>query len=310
MQLNFRLLSVVTLAAFTTFTACKKESTVSFNLDGSTEVTTHSDDQSNVSNDMDAVANDVNAAVESSTNFSGRTMNINSICNATAVMDTVSNPRKITITYAGVNCYGTHSRTGVVVLSMPAGMRWKDAGATLTVTVQNLKITRVSDNKSITINGTETFTNVSGGLLLNLPNLQSITHTITSSGLSITFDDNSVRSWQVARKRVFTWNNGAVVITITGTHSDGTNNNIAEWGSNRFGHAFTTSITEPLIIRSDCNFRLTGGAIKHEGFATATATFGLNAQGNPTSCPGTGSYYLKLTWTGIGGQTHTAILPY
>jgi hypothetical protein len=310
MQLNFRLLSVVTLAAFTTFTACKKESTVSVTLDGSTEVTTHSDDQSNVSNDMDAVANDVNAAVESSTNFSGRTMNINSICNATAVMDTVSNPRKITITYDGVNCYGSHSRTGVVVLSMPAGMRWKDAGATLTVTVQNLKIKRLSDNKSITINGTETFTNVSGGLLLNLPNLQSITHTITSTGLSITFDDNSVRSWQVARKRVFTWNNGGVVITITGTHSDGTNTNIAEWGSNRFGHAFTTSITEPLIIRSDCNFRLTGGAIKHEGFTTATATFGLNAQGNPTTCPGTGSYYLKLSWTGLGGLTHTAILPY
>ena len=83
---------------------------------------------------------------------------------------------------------------------MPAGIRWRNPGAALTVTIQNLKITRIRDNKSITINGSHTITNVSGGLLFNLPALGTITHTITSSGMSVTFDDGSQRTWQVGNK--------------------------------------------------------------------------------------------------------------
>ncbi len=306
MQNKLRLLSVVTLALFTTFTACKKEAVSS---DTSTEITTHAEDQSTVSSDMDAIANDVNVAVESTTNFSGRESNINSVCNATVAVDSVSNPRTITINYAGTNCFGTHIRSGVVVLSMPAGVRWKDAGATLTVTYKELKITRSSDNKAITLSGTQTFTNVSGGLMVNLANMTSIIHTITSSNMLIKFDDNTVRTWQIAKKRTFTYNNG-VVITTTGTHVEGTRSNIAEWGINRFGHAFTTAITEPLVIRQDCEFRLTSGQVKHEGFGTAVVTFGLNASGEHTTCPGSGHYYYNVIYTGVNGNTHNVILPY
>jgi hypothetical protein len=108
---------------------------------------------------------------------------------------------------------------------------------------------------------------------------------------------------------VYTYSNG-VVLTITGDHTDGNNTGIAEWGTNRFGHAFTTSITQPLVIRQDCAFRLTSGQITHQGFGTSTATFGLDASGNATSCPVTGHYYYKLTWTGAGGNTHTLLFPY
>jgi len=305
MQINVRIMSVLTLALFTTFTACKKETV---NND-STEMTTHSEDQSMVSNGMDDISNDINVAVESSTSFSGRESHINSICNATAVIDSVSNPRTITLNYAGANCFGTHTRTGTVIISMPANARWKDAGAAITVTYQNLLIKRLVDNKSVTLNGSFTVTNVSGGLMINLPNMTNIIHTISSSNLSIKFSDNTVRSWQVAQKRTFTYNNG-IVVSISGNKTDGNNTQIAEWGTNRFGHAFTTSITQPLIFRQDCEFRLTAGQVKHEGFGTATATFGLNITGVPTTCPGTGHYYLSLEWTGIGGAAHSVILPY
>ncbi|HEY0355689.1 MAG TPA: hypothetical protein VGC29_05770, partial [Flavisolibacter sp.] len=127
--------------------------------------------------------------------------------------------------------------------------------------------------------------------------------------ISITFDDNSQRTWNVARKRVFTYNNG-VVLTITGTHTEGNNTQIAEWGTNRFGHAFTTSITQPLVFRQDCLLRLTSGQVKHEGFATATVTFGLDASGNATTCPGSGHYYLKINWTGPNGNSQELIKPY
>ena len=134
-------------------------------------------------------------------------------------------------------------------------------------------------------------------------------HITSSDGMSITFDDNTQRTWKVATRRVFTYNNG-IVLTITGNNMIDNTEGVAEWGINRFGHEFMTSITQPLVIRQDCAFRLTSGEVKHEGVGTATATLCLDANGNPTSCPGTGHYYLKLAWTGPRGNTGTTILPY
>jgi len=308
MKKQIALLFIIMLSGAVYFTACKKESSSG---DSNAEVTKHSDDQAQISAEVDAVANDADIALESSSSFSGRMDQTQTlICNATVVADTISNPRTITITYNGLNCFGTETRTGAVVLSMAQGVRWKDIGATLNVSFQNLHITRISDNKSITISGTQTYTNVSGGLLINLATLQTITHRITSNGISVTFDDNTQRTWQVAKQRVFSYNNG-VVITTTGAHTDGALTNIAEWGTNRFGHAFTSATTQPLIVRQDCNFRLTGGQVTHTTSGiTAVATFGLNSGGIPTSCPGTGAYYFKVIWTGPNGNTITVILPY
>jgi hypothetical protein len=309
MQINFRLLPVFTLAVFTTFTACKKESKPA--PDSTAELAAHADDQNQVSTQIDAVANDISASIESSVAYSGgRIQNPPiTVCNVTAVLDSTSSPKKITLTYDGLNCNNTYSRTGTVVVSMPTNMRWKDQGASVTVTYQNLKITRVADNKSITINGSQTITNATGGLLYNLAIQQSIVHTISSSGMTITFDDNTQRTWQVATRRAFTYD-GGIVLTVTGNNTIGDTEGIAEWGVNRFGHEFTTSITQPLVIRQDCAFRLTSGEVKHQGFGTATVTFGLDSGGAPTSCPGNGHYYFKLSWTGPNGATAGIILPY
>ncbi len=307
---KFRQLSVLALTVVFIFTACKKDEAPK-NTDTETEVKAHNEDQNFVSSEMDAVINESIVSLESEGAFSGKMMDqqdINTLCNATAVADTFSNPWKITITYNGNNCFNTHHRSGTVVLSMPAGTRWKNAGAALTITVQNLVIKRLSDNKQIKINGTQTITNVNGGLAYQLPVLNNITHTVNGT-LSITFGDNTQRNWQVSRKKVFTYNNG-VVLTVHGTGTDGNHTQLAEWGTNRFGHAFFTSITHPLVFRQDCSMRLTAGELKHQGFATSTVTFGLNASGNPTGCPGTGNYYFKIVWTGPNGGSHQAILPY
>lgn len=308
MKARLLTLSAVIFSLSIIFTSCQKDAVTA--TDYTNETTVHSDDQSRFSSEVDGVANDANAALEATSGFTGRTESIQSICDATIAVDTLSNPRTITITYNGTNCLGNRTRTGVIVISMPQGVRWKNAGAALSVTFQNLRITRVSDNKSITMNGTLTFTNVSGGLLFNLPTLGTITHTITSSNMSVTFDNGQQRSWQVARQRVFTYNSG-IVITTTGTHTDGAISGIAEWGTNRFGNTFTTIITQPLIIRQDCNFRMVSGKVSHATtLFNATVTFGLDASGNPTGCPGAGSYYLKIAWTGPSGIPRTVILPY
>ena len=311
MQTNFRLLPVITLAVLTSFTACKKEASKSTD-DSKSQLTTHSDDQNRVSSQLDAVANDVNTTIESSVAYSGRLQGALGIttCDATVSFDSLSSPRKFTITYDGTGCNFSYKRTGKVVVSMPANVHWKDQGATITITYQNLKVTRLTDNKSITINGSYIITNVSGGLLYTLSNVQSITHDVSSSGLTVSFDDNTQRSWQVANRRVFSYNNG-IVLNITGTHTVGSTEGISEWGVNRFGNNFTTSITQPLVIRQDCSFRLTSGQVKHsDGVGTASVTFGLDVTGKPTTCPITGFYYFKVEWTGPNGATANVIWPY
>jgi hypothetical protein len=300
------LAAVIASSAFL-ITSCQKNSS-SDSTDYTAESSTHSDDQNRVSSEIDAASNDANLVLETTAGFRGGDIQ-SIICDANITVDTMSNPRTITITYLGTNCLGNRTRTGVIVISMAQGVHWRNAGAQLNVSFQNFKITRLSDNKSITINGTQTYTNVSGGLLINLPQLGSITHTITSSNMSITFDNNSQRTWQVARQHVFTYNNG-VVITVTGMHTEGQVSGISEWGTNRFGHTFTTAITSPLVLRQDCSFRVGSGAVAHAvSVFSASATFGLDASGNPTGCPGAGLYYMRITLAGPNGS-HTFLWPY
>jgi hypothetical protein len=313
--------------------SCKKDVSATSDTT-SANVSTSGDDEQQVSNESDIISDDANTALNGQSDFSGTsssslqsgTTEVNSvnetvgvsgliddhklICDATITYDTANNQRVITIVYDGTNCWGNRTRTGTVTITLPEGQHWKDKGATATITVDALKITRLRDNKSILLNGTKTITNVSGGLLKDLAGLQTITHTISGS-LKIDFDNNTSRTWNVSKQRVFTYDNG-IVITTTGTYSDGKNNNIAEWGMNRFGEPFTSLISEPKVIRQDCDFRLVSGqntVIFSKG--TSVITYGLDSTGAPTGCPGiSGTYYFKLVFTGTNGKVYTIIWPY
>jgi hypothetical protein len=313
--------------------SCKKDTSASGD-NSTSNISTTGDDEEQVSSESDIVSNDVNSALSGQSDFSG---SLNSsvaeagntevngvngsqgisglinvhllVCDATITYDTANGQRVVTIVYDGTNCWGNRTRTGTVTITMPKGQRWKDAGATATVTVDKLTITRKRDGKSIVINGTKSFTNVSGGLLKDLSSLHTITHTITGN-LKVDFPSGANRTWNVSKQRVFTYDNG-IVITTTGNYSDGTDNNIAEWGTDRFNDPFKSLISAPKVIRQDCDFRLVSGQntlITSKG--TGVITYGLDANGDPTGCPGTGNYYFKLVWTGVGGKVYTIIWPY
>jgi hypothetical protein len=311
-------------------TGCKKDNNSSTQSDS--DLQTQSDDQTRVSNENDAIGDDVTASLSASGNIAGSSVSPNIrygvtvdgggpdtlknalICDALVVADTISNPHTLTITYNGTNCAGNRTRTGVVVISIPAGVHWKDQGATVSVSIQNLKITRNSDKKSITFNGTHLYTNVSGGSLtqLYLGTLASITHTVTSNNMSITFDNGAQRTWSIARQRVYTYSNGVAKVTLTGTHTDGATQGISDWGTNRFGNSFTAVISQPLVISSGCAFQLISGQVQLTNAAgMTTITFGLDSTGIATGCPVIGAYYyFKLVWAGNAGKTYTFILPY
>lgn len=310
MKMKLQVILIAVLALSVSFLSCKKSDKTATD---NTDLVIHSDDQADFSQATDDIANDVNTTIDNFNAVDGFVGSADGItglpCNATAVLDSSNGLRRVTITYNGLNCAGNLNRVGVVVLTMPLAQHWRDVGAVLTVNIQNLRITRIRDGKSITVNGTKIFTNVSGGRLRDLASLGTIVHTITSPGVTVTFDNGTQRVWQIAKQRTFTFNNGIVITTI-GTHTDGTTTGISEWGTNRFGNTFVTAITQPMVIRQDCSFRLVSGQVTHSRLlATVVATFGLDAAGNPVSCPA-GTFYFKVVWTGANGIVRTFILPY
>ena len=133
---------------------------------------------------------------------------------------------------------------------------------------------------------------------------------ISADSVSIEFADSATRIWSVAKQRVFTYNDG-VLITTTGTHSDGTNTNVSVWGTNRYGNSFETLIVQPKVIAQSCDYQLTSGETETiRPAVTTTITYGLDSDGNPTGCPVNGGfYYYKETWT-LNGKTYTWIAPY
>ncbi|MEO7522776.1 MAG: hypothetical protein ABIT58_01705 [Ferruginibacter sp.] len=308
MKKNIRVLLVLALVLSISFLSCKKDR----DSDSSTDLATHADDQSGVAAGTDDIALDANNIAATFNAFGKVEAVANLPCNATATLDSTTTTKTITVVYNGANCPGTRNRVGTVVLSMPILQRWGDVGAVLTIETQSLTITRLVDNKSISISGSMIITNVSGGRVINLTTgSPAIIHDITSPGLTVTFDNGTQRNWQVAKRRTFTYD-GGIVITTEGTHTEAGISNISEWGTNRYGNPFTASITASMVIRQDCSFRLVSGQITHQGaLGTVVATFGLDATGNTTGCPGlTGNYYFKAVWTGNNGNVRTVIRPY
>jgi len=328
----FSKLFIITAITGVLFSCKKSNSSGSSSTETSTQVATSSDDVSRTSTESDAAFDDVNTAMSAQTSVTGANMTPalhsgiqtlggpgnadtveTNICDAVVTVDTVDNPRTITITYNGNNCAMSRTRTGSVVISFAAGTIWRTAGAVVTVTFNNLAITRLSDNKTITFNGTHTYTNVSGGSLLSLPNNpgDTIIHTITSSNMSVTFDDGSKATWNVARQRAYTYNDG-YVITQTGIHTSGTLTNISMWGTDRYGNAFTVDILQPYVVTLSCSWLLTGGEVQLSlPNVTATVSYGLNSTGVATGCPVSGYYYYEVSadFT-ASGKVYSAILPY
>jgi len=293
-------------------TACKKTASTSIkNTSDSAQI--QSNDEAMANKETDDAINDATGAVEGTGGtLAARPDSVSPTfaffpCDATITFDTTTTPtRSIVITYNGSNCSGTRTRTGSITISYSDTVHWKNAGDSITVTYNNLKITRIIDGKTLLINGSMTYKNVSGGLLVNLtPGGNRITHSIYGN-LNLTFDNTAQASWTISKQRVFANIGGSLVINIT----NGLQSPFAVEGINRYGNAFTASITEPLVIEQACEFRLVGGQILYTGpNATVTTTFGLNASGNvEVACP-IGFFYYEQTWL-IDGKTYTFIGPY
>ena len=299
---NFILALSLTLAIGTVFTlnSCKKTSTADDSLSAK--------DNNSINNAVNATTDDA-TSVAGQANISGKTDGLWQVLCGSTIVDSVNTGAgwKYTITYDGSSiCNGVKRSGSVTVQLSPTTTHWKDAGAQIIVTINNLVITDPVTNESYTINGTHTITNETGGLAWRVAvglDQTTVTHRNISTNMTITFSDGSQRTWNVDRTRSWSGAGGVITVSIYTENSTGEDT----WGTNRYGTSFTNSITQTISANNNScagkPYRPYTGTMVHKvANRTVTVLFGTNSSGTQigtaTTC-GDGFYvtYQKNTRT-------------
>jgi hypothetical protein len=305
-QLGALLITVVSLS----LTGCKKDNIERGNSDSVSMEQLSTDE-----NNMEAVTDDALKDVEGVLSYHGggykSTAGIP--CNATVdsvavVNDTIT----LFITYDGLNCNGTRNRTGQVEIKKKVGTHWGQPGATINIRYIDFAVTRVGSGRTMTLNGSKTFENVSGGFIWQLGTTLTAVVQKVSGSMNITFENGTSRSWNIARQRTYTGAPGHLSLTVDGFGAAGEYSSLVTWGTNRHGEQFYTQITQSVVHKELCGWDPVSGIKIHQIPAhskTATITFGFNNNNEPITgdeCP----TRFKIDWTnGTHSGTNYIQLP-
>jgi len=299
--------------------ACKKEKESENTADPQTVQQT--DDTQNLKNESDDSNSDIQTALENFPELNGgRVAQTDSIshpiCGCTIDASQRSS-RIITLNFDGINPCGSPSRTraGSIRFQLVQGNNWRSAGAVIEINYQNYKVTRLRDNKSITINGTKHLTNVRGTNWIGfLAFTDSLLYKERGINLTATFDGGAQSTFSIAR--LTQWKRYRVGISphiefkaMGDTVIDG-QANTDTWGLSRFGYVFTNSYQNQLVSNTYCQvWRPVAGSINHRSNNNlVNITYGVNQEGNPTQT--TCAYGWKLSWQISGGRNGSQIFSY
>ncbi|HPB26337.1 MAG TPA: hypothetical protein PLB59_11585, partial [Bacteroidales bacterium] len=292
------LIAVLALA----FTSCKKDKDPD-----TTTLQQFVSDENRVAAADDEIMKDINSVLSGSGQKATNTFPCNVTVDSSVIVgDTII----YSITFNGLNCSGRWNRVGQAEVRKHVNTHWPDAGATVYVKYLNVLFTRVSDNLTVTLNGKRIFTNVSGGRIINLgTTATSVVHRVTGS-LIATFNDNTTRTWTIARLITYTGTIGNLWVTIDGFGSADGYNNLVVWGTNRSGELFYTQITQSVVRKESCNFDPCAGVKVHQipadnKQATFTAGFddnNLPVDVNGSACPT--KYRIDWIWNGNSGTLY------
>jgi hypothetical protein len=297
-------LFVILLAAITvSMTGCKKDETKPPAQGNTESLQQLSIDDNNIQSISDENMNDAMTVV---TGGNLKSSNMMWPCNATVDSANLVNDTIVYyITYNGLNCLENFYRTGQVVVKRPFGVNWIDPGATVKVDLVNFHITRVATGKSVTLNGSHLFTNVSGGHIWMLGYGLDALVQRAEGYMHATFDDSTTRTWYIARQRTLTGAIGTLVLSIDGFGNAGSYNNLVTWGTNRNGEEFFAQINQTVVHKQACNFDPVTGIIHYAipaGDKSATITFGYDSNNQPVTnddCPA--KYRLDWQYNGNSG---------
>jgi hypothetical protein len=285
----FQLAVIFASAIALTFSSCKKDNLDKVKVDPAS-MEQLSADENNVENIMNDATSDITSVM------SNNGTNLKSAewipCNATvdstaAVNDTVT----IYITYNGLNCNETRFRTGKIEIKKQVGTHWGQAGATVIYKYINFTVTRVSNNKTVILNGTKTFVNVNGGHRWQVGSIINSYVERISGSMQASFDNGTSRSWNVARQLTYTGTPGQFIQTTDGFGSTDNYQNLVVWGINRQGEEFFTQITQSVVCKQTCSWDPCSGIKIHQipgDSKSATITFGYDSNNQPVTgdeCP-------------------------
>ena len=301
----FKLALILVPALVLSFTSCKKDKLDKGTADP-TSLQQLAADENNVEGVMNNAESDVTTVMANSGLKSGWAP-----CNATLDSVGVANDTiTMYITYNGLNCAGNRTRTGKIEIQKKVGTHWEVAGTSIIYKYINYKETKVSNGKSITLNGSKTFTNVSGGHRWQVGTLINSYVERVSGAMEASLDNGENRTWNVARQITFTGTPTQFIFTIDGFGSAANYQNLVEWGTNRNGEEFYTQITQSVVCKQTCDWNPVSGIKVHQipsDNKSATITFGYDSNNQPitgTDCP----TRFRVDWQ-KNNQSGTSFLP-
>jgi hypothetical protein len=245
-------------------------------------------DENRIAATEDVALKDVNDVLSSLGSKGSEWIPCNAILDSSSIVnDTIT----YHLTYNGLNCLGNLDRTGRVDVKKNVTIPWSAVGSKVYVTFNALFVTRVSDGKFVTLNGTRLYENVNGGKLVDLGGtLTSVEHKVTGS-VAATLDDNSIVTWNITREKTYTGTLGSLILTISGFGSADGYTYLVAWGKTREGENFYANISTSLVYKETCEWNPVSGIIIYqipEQSKKATVTFGYDDDNNPISvgdCP-------------------------
>ena len=288
---------------------CSKSDKTQTTTPGTESMQQLTNDENTITNASDQVMNDAEGVLSQGKDKSTQA----GPCNTTITIGNLANDTiSIDINYHGADCDNKVVRSGDVIIKKKYQEDWSQAGSTVILLLENFKRTRISNGKSLTLNGTKYFENVSGHNLFQLgldSTVTSVVHKIWGN-ITATFDDNSTKIWSIAREETYTGSLINLVMTEDGFGSADGYSNLEYWGTDRNSEQFYSSITQTVVYRQVCNFNPCSGIVNSvipSASKSATTTFGYDSNNNLITngdCP---SRY-RIDWV-IGNKSGTFFLP-
>lgn len=278
---------------------------------------------------MDALSGlvlEANRAAEAVSLISGKVEgqvggNFDILCGAS--LDTsLASSGILSINFDGQTQCNNRVKSGIIRLSLQnysKGARWKNADAVLLLEMIQLKVYRLSDEKYLSLNGNLSFRNISGGhvrdLLIGVSNPNSVVHAIEGNNLSVNINEGKSRFINLSRKVTYSFSSGDLSMKIEGSGVNVGLTNVESWGETESGDTFTSQITEPVVLKNNCNLwgPVAGKTLlivnADNKFELAT-TLGVDRNGdlvspNSGGCP----WGFKIEWT-YRNRTNKRIISY
>lgn len=302
---SIKLIAIIVLAVVVV-TACKKDEPEEV-ITNSAPVQQLSTDDKNVEDNIDEVIIDVGTILNGNLSLK----NTGLPCNA--YLDTVYTENDTSyyhVRYNGLNCIQNKHREGKIIMKMKEGTQWHLPGSFMYLEFHNYEITNVFSGKQLTINGSSSIENVSGGAIPLLGTTVTSIIYRNMAHLKVLFTGNPARDWHLTKTIVFSGTPDDLVMAVNGYGSTNGYDKLLCWGQDRDGKDFYTQINEWVTFRQKCDWvPFTGEQVYTipEESLSATVTFGFNNQNKPITgndCP---TRY-RLMWQ-QHGQSGTIFLP-